>query len=362
MGRLKRSTRRRLGRLTGQNPSVRIRELRLSLRFAKKTRVVRALVGWGRGLSDHTRMCTLSLLKAYGELTVTELQVGLGISQPAVSQHLRVLSEGGLVTHRSRGVWTYYSLTRDAAQMATGFLPDDMSGLGPHRATTDTEGVLPATLKERMNRLTGGHGEERARRLRETVRYVSDHERGTLTKFQTRAIANRTRVLMLSLMNMHQGLTETELAAAFNMSHAAVSKHLRILMSAGIVLTDEPSAPRGVAAKPSVPGKRRRRRWARYRVLPKLAEMLPVRVPAPIVPDVLERTTTKDNGEVTQLAHIGRTEGGAGNHPVSGQLPDRISGSARLANSRKEGRARSYAVETVLLESFLGSLRFDRLP
>ncbi len=226
-------------------------------------------------------MCTLSLLKAYGELTVTELQVGLGISQPAVSQHLRVLSEGGgLVTHRTRGVWTYYSLTRDAAQMAAGFLPDDMSGLGPHRATTDTEGVLPATLKERMNRLTDGHGKERARRLRETVRYVSDHERGTLTKYQTRAIANRTRVLMLSLMNMHQGLTETELAAAFNISHAAVSKHLRILMSAGIVLTDEPSVPHGVARMLSVPGKRRRRRWARYRVLPRLAGMLPLRVPA----------------------------------------------------------------------------------
>jgi DNA-binding transcriptional ArsR family regulator len=135
-------------------------------------------------------------------------------------------------------------------------------------------------------RLTDGHGEERARRLRETVRYVGDHERGTLTKYQTRAIANRTRVLMLSLMNMHQELTETELAAALNMSHAAMSEHLRILMSAGIVLTDEPPAPKGdqeaaAAEETPTPGKRRRRRWAHYRVLPRLAGMLPVRVPAP---------------------------------------------------------------------------------
>ena len=296
MGRLKRSTYRRVSRLTGQNPAVRIRDLRFSLQFAKQTKVVRVLVGWGKGLSDHTRMCTLSLLKAYGDLTVTELQVGLGISQPAVSQHLRVLSEGGLVTHRSRGVWTYYSLTRDAAQMAAGFLPDDMSGLGPRKATTGPEVTLPVTLKERMDRLTDKHAEERARQLRGTVRYVSDHERGTLTKFQTRAIANRTRVLMLALMNMHQGLTETELAAALIMSHAAVSEHLRILMSAGIVLTDEPQASRGdqktaVAGKAPISGKRRRRRWARYRVLPRLAGMLPVRVPVARVPGVPERTT-----------------------------------------------------------------------
>jgi DNA-binding transcriptional ArsR family regulator len=290
MGRLKRSTRRRVGQLTGQNPAVRIRDLRFSLQFAKKTKVVRTLVGWGRGLSDHTRMCTLSLLKAYGDLTVTELQVGLGISQPAVSQHLRVLSEGGLVTHRPRVGWIYYSLTRDAARMAAGFLPDDLSGRDTRRAITDAEVVLPAILKERMDRVADGHGEKRARQLRKTVRYVSDHERGTLTKYQTRAIANRTRVLMLSLMNMYQGLTETELAAALNMSHAAVSEHLRILMSAGIVLIDKPAKAKSdmkdeAPEETPAPGKRRKRRWARYRVLPRLAGMLPQRILAPRLSD-----------------------------------------------------------------------------
>ena len=140
--------------------------------------------------------------------------------------------------------------------------------------------------KPRMDRLTEGHGEERTRRLRGTVRHVSDHERGVLTNYQTRAIANRTRVLMLSLMNMYQGLTETELAAALNMSHAAVSDHLRILMNAGIVRTDEPPAPMenkdaAVADMPPTPRKRRGRRWARHWVLPRLAGMLPVRLKDP---------------------------------------------------------------------------------
>ena len=283
MGRLKRSIRRRVGRLTGQNPAVRIRDLRLSLQFAKQTKVVRSLVGLGRGLSDHTRMCTLSLLKAYGDLTVTELQVGLGISQPAVSQHLRVLSEGGLVTHRPKEGWIYYSLTRDATRIAAGMLPDDHSGQGPGIAATGGGKVLPDVLRERLDRLTEGHGEERACQLQKTVRYVSEHERSALTKYQTRAIASRSRVLMLALINMHQGITETELAAALNVSHATVSEHLRILMSAGILLADEPPAVKDGKAvvaegKPSTPGMRRRRRWAHYRIQPALAGMLPVRV------------------------------------------------------------------------------------
>ena len=286
MGRLKRSTRRRVGRLTGQNPAVRIRDLRFSLQFAKQTKVVRVLVGWGRGLSDHTRMCTLSLLKAYGDLTVTELQAGLGISQPAVSQHLRVLSEGGLVTHRASGGWTYYSLTREAARMAAGMLPDDRSEHDPHHAPTDGARTLAGALRERLDRLTGGHGEERAHQLQETVGYVSEHERGTLTKYQTRAIASRPRVLILAMTNMHQGITETELAAALNVSHATVSEHLRILMSAGIVLTDEPPAAKGgkedaAREKTTFPKKRRRRRWAHYRLLSGFAEMLPIRVMPP---------------------------------------------------------------------------------
>ena len=169
--------------------------------------------------------------------------------------------------------------------MAIGFLPNDLSGQNPRNAQTHGEVVLPTDLKERMDRLTGDHGKERAHQLRETVRYVSGHERGALTKYQTRAIANRTRVLMLSLMNMYQELTETELAAALNISHAAVSEHLRILMSAGNVLTDEPPVPKGdkevaAAEKTSIPGKRRRRRWARYRVLPRLAGMFPQCIPA----------------------------------------------------------------------------------
>jgi DNA-binding transcriptional ArsR family regulator len=47
-------------------------------------------------LADPTRRAILTRL-ARGETTVAELQRPLGISQPAVSRHLRLLEEAGLI-------------------------------------------------------------------------------------------------------------------------------------------------------------------------------------------------------------------------------------------------------------------------
>ena len=47
---------------------------------------------------------------AAGDRAVAELTSGLDISQAAVSQHLRVLREAGLVTARKQGQYRYYQL------------------------------------------------------------------------------------------------------------------------------------------------------------------------------------------------------------------------------------------------------------
>src|SRR4051812_20004580 len=49
-------------------------------------------------LADPTRRAILARL-ARGEATVAELQRPLGISQPAVSRHLKLLEQAGLVEH-----------------------------------------------------------------------------------------------------------------------------------------------------------------------------------------------------------------------------------------------------------------------
>ncbi|MEZ5938997.1 MAG: metalloregulator ArsR/SmtB family transcription factor [Hyphomonadaceae bacterium] len=62
-----------------------------------------------RALGDPTRRSLFEQLCANGELTVRALTDGAGISQPAVSKHLRVLKEAGLVTDRPAGRETHYS-------------------------------------------------------------------------------------------------------------------------------------------------------------------------------------------------------------------------------------------------------------
>jgi DNA-binding transcriptional ArsR family regulator len=53
-------------------------------------------------LADHTRRAILARL-AKGEATVTELAEPFEITQPAISQHLKVLEDAGLVVRRTAG-------------------------------------------------------------------------------------------------------------------------------------------------------------------------------------------------------------------------------------------------------------------
>ena len=60
-------------------------------------------------LADPTRRHLLEQLAAR-DLAVSDLVTGLDMSQAAVSQHLRVLREAGLVTARKAGRHRYYRL------------------------------------------------------------------------------------------------------------------------------------------------------------------------------------------------------------------------------------------------------------
>jgi len=62
-----------------------------------------------RAVADETRRAILDLLEK-GERTVNDLVACFRISQPAVSKHLRVLREAGLVRARKEGRRRVYSL------------------------------------------------------------------------------------------------------------------------------------------------------------------------------------------------------------------------------------------------------------
>jgi DNA-binding transcriptional ArsR family regulator len=63
-------------------------------------------------LADPTRRKVFERLRA-GPRPVNLLAAGLPVSRPAVSQHLRVLKDAGLVEERSEGVRRIYSLRRE---------------------------------------------------------------------------------------------------------------------------------------------------------------------------------------------------------------------------------------------------------
>jgi DNA-binding transcriptional ArsR family regulator len=64
-----------------------------------------------KSLADPTRRGLLERLMREGELTVGELQRPSGVSQPAVSKHMIVLKDAGLVRERRQGRQTHYSAT-----------------------------------------------------------------------------------------------------------------------------------------------------------------------------------------------------------------------------------------------------------
>jgi ArsR family transcriptional regulator len=63
-----------------------------------------------RALADSARLRLLSFIWAQkdAEACVCHLVDPIGLSQPTVSHHLKVLTEAGLLAREKRGTWAYY--------------------------------------------------------------------------------------------------------------------------------------------------------------------------------------------------------------------------------------------------------------
>jgi ArsR family transcriptional regulator, arsenate/arsenite/antimonite-responsive transcriptional repressor len=66
-------------------------------------------------IADPARLRLLSLIQAQPdhEACVCNLTEPLGLSQPTVSHHLKVLREAGLVQREQRGSWAYFRIADD---------------------------------------------------------------------------------------------------------------------------------------------------------------------------------------------------------------------------------------------------------
>ncbi len=78
-------------------------------------------------LSDTNRIEILKML-ASKELCACHILGYLGISQPTLSYHMKLLAEAGLVSASRRGKWTFYVISRDrlnAFAQAITEIPDE---------------------------------------------------------------------------------------------------------------------------------------------------------------------------------------------------------------------------------------------
>jgi DNA-binding transcriptional ArsR family regulator len=127
--------------------------------------------GLFEALGDPTRRRVLELLAA-GERTagevVTAVQEHLAMSQPAVSQHLKVLREAGLVTVRAEGTRRVFAVDPggvDAARAWLAHLADPLAAFAQPldalatevargRRTRKAAGRHPDRSPERPERMT----------------------------------------------------------------------------------------------------------------------------------------------------------------------------------------------------------------
>ncbi|MGK2879625.1 MAG: ArsR/SmtB family transcription factor [Mycobacterium sp.] len=69
-----------------------------------------------KALADPARVKLVSLIAAAsgGEACVCDLTAPLGLTQPTVSHHMKLLVDAGLVSRDQRGKWAYYRVISEA--------------------------------------------------------------------------------------------------------------------------------------------------------------------------------------------------------------------------------------------------------
>ena len=110
-----------------------------------------------RALSDPTRMRIMSQLSRQ-VLCVGALAKRLGVTHSAVSQHLRILREAGLVQGDKRGYWVHYSLDARRIRTISAQLGKWFEGLASAPAPNCTD---PRRCPEKV---AGARGRPRTRR------------------------------------------------------------------------------------------------------------------------------------------------------------------------------------------------------
>jgi DNA-binding transcriptional ArsR family regulator len=78
-------------------------------------------------LSDETRFALVTRLLDNGEQPAGALAANTDITAPAISRHLKVLREAGVIRQRAEGTKRFYSVRPEAMQAISGWTMDHQS-------------------------------------------------------------------------------------------------------------------------------------------------------------------------------------------------------------------------------------------
>ena len=102
-------------------------------------------------LSVDTRVNIIELLKANGPLGVKDISEKLGLTPPAISQHLKILKQAGMVRSERKGYWIPYTINVEAMENCRKVLNEvctcGCQGTGKYKENELSEASIEALKK-----------------------------------------------------------------------------------------------------------------------------------------------------------------------------------------------------------------------
>lgn len=75
-----------------------------------------------KALSDENRIRITCLLKYKRDLCVCEITEIIGLAQPTISSHLKLLENAGLIESYKNGLWVNYNINSSLNSLSTEFI------------------------------------------------------------------------------------------------------------------------------------------------------------------------------------------------------------------------------------------------
>ncbi|MBM3700779.1 MAG: winged helix-turn-helix transcriptional regulator [Actinobacteria bacterium] len=92
-----------------------------------------------KALADENRIRIICLLKFKKDLCVCEITSIIGLSQPTISSHLKLLENAGLIESYKDGLWVNYNIAADIDSYSGKFIQTLCKSLGNDRQIKSDE-------------------------------------------------------------------------------------------------------------------------------------------------------------------------------------------------------------------------------